>query len=447
MNPTPASGRVVRTLTDLALVRRLVSAVAGLILCSTATAGAAVAAANGDSLNWNGGADASWTNTNPDWFDTNVGRSVNLAKISGSQGDTFSFAFPGAGTNSTVAPTTMNVGTSSDTSGLLFGVSNLSFAQGFNSTNTTTLGSGRTDGLANSLNFVSGWTISDQATSGTVTVQTSNVNNYGLYFTLNGTGTVNVASGATVALNVAISDGSTAGGINLTGGGTLILTCPNELTNYSAGTTASAGTLVVNGLYSTGSGTVTANIGSVLAGTGSITGATTVNSGATLSPGTTVGAIANLKFGGNLTLNGTLTVDLMGGGTTAGVNNDSINVGGTLTLNPTSSQLAIGSVSNRASLAIGQTFYLFLDAGITPVVGSFENALEGGTVTDSYGDTFTVSYLANGDSGTLGNDISLTVASLGSAVPEPSACVSFAAGVVLVGWIAGRRKINAAAGR
>ena len=88
----------------------------------------------------------------------------------------------------------------------------------------------------------------------------------------------------------------------------------------------------------------------------------------------------------------------------------------------------LGSV-NPAGLAIGQTFYLLLNDGVDPVVGTFNGLLNGAVVTDSFGDTYTISYFANGDGGTVGNDVSLTVASV---VPEPSAvigCLCGAAGI------------------
>ena len=56
---------------------------------------------------------------------------------------------------------------------------------------------------------------------------------------------------------------------------------------YSGGTVVDAGTLTVNNVSGsgTGSGAVTVNTGATLAGTGSISGATTINSGATNAPG------------------------------------------------------------------------------------------------------------------------------------------------------------------
>ena len=77
---------------------------------------------------------------------------------------------------------------------------------------------------------------------------------------------------------------------------------------------------------------------------------------------------------------------------------------------------------------------------MTPVVGTFENALApGATISDSYGDSFTVSYTANGDGGASGNDVSLTVATV--AAPEPSAFVGGLAGLaVVVGCLRFRRR-------
>ncbi len=65
--------------------------------------------------------------------------------------------------------------------------------------------------------------------------------------------------------------------------------------------------------------------------------------------------------------------------------------------------------------------------GLDPVVGTFQNLAQGATVRDNLGDSFTISYLDNGDGGTLGNDVSLTVTGV---VPEPSTWALLGLGVV-----------------
>jgi hypothetical protein len=66
-----------------------------------------------------------------------------------------------------------------------------------------------------------------------------------------------------------------------------------------------------------------------------------------------------------------------------------------------------------------------LTAGSNTLTGAFSNA-PGGILT-SDGLTFTVNYGANGDSGPVANDVSLTVL----AVPEPSAGLIAACGLGL----------------
>ena len=414
------------------------------------------AQASGDDLDWIGGtANTSWTAPGNLWDDitqlgTGGGTPVSLSAASGNQGLTYGLFFIGGGnpTFGTVAPTTLDVTTNADRSGQLLGVDYLSFTSDFNPTTTMTLASGRTDGLATSLNFVSGWTINDRATSGTVTFNTSSTNNYGLYFTLNGAGSISNAAGSSVVINLALTDGTSAGSITKTDAGKLTINATGSViggNNYSGGTTVNGGTLVTVGSYATGTGAVTvSNAGSTLAGSGIIAGAVTVNSGAILSPGVSANSIASLQLGGSgvtsgLTLNGVLAIDILGGGTTAGVNNDELSVKGIVTLNATSSQLVLNAI-NPAGLAIGQKFYLVLNDGTDPVIGTFEGLLQGATVTDSAGDTYTINYLDNGDGGgigTVGNDISLTVTSV---VPEPSACVLLSAGLAGLALTVRRRR-------
>ncbi len=93
---------------------------------------------------------------------------------------------------------------------------------------------------------------------------------------------------------------------------------------YSGGTIVSNGTLTVNNTTGSGTGTgsVTVRNGAKLAGVGSISGATTINSGGILAPGDRVGT---LKCTGSLTLNtgSILQFDL-------GSTSDLVTVGGAL---------------------------------------------------------------------------------------------------------------------
>ena len=286
--------------------------------------------------------------------------------------------------------------------------------------------------------------------SGTVTfVPTVNGGNNILYFTLAGTITFNPNAGSSLVLAVSIGDGTSMGSFSQTGAGTVTLAGSNS---YTGTTTATAGTLYLTGGSSvtsaTGSGALTvSNTGTVLAGTGVADSNTTVNAGAILSPGLGGNTVSTLKLGGGgstsvgLTLNGTLRVDIVGGGTTAGVNNDQIQVAGNLVLNATSSQIVLGSVK-PAGLALGQRFFLILSSGSLPVVGTFEGLAQGATITDAAGDTYTISYTANGDGGTLGNDVALTVTGV---VPEPSAWGMVGlGGAALLGWGSRRRRARPA---
>ena len=322
------------------------------LLCARPAGLHAQTATSGDVLDWDGGTSVtSWTDATTPWYDATKGGSVSLGDLSGNQGKTYSYVFNGSGTNTTAAPTAMSIGDNSSSTLPVLGVNALTFNDGFAANNTMTVGSGQSNGLAESMNFASGWALTDNASSGAVTFNTSTTANYGLYFTLGGNGTVSVNTGASVVLNVVVSDTSGGYSVTKTGGGSLTLSPASNIgNNYSGGTTVSGGTLIVSGSNSpTGTGAVTvSNAGSVLAGSGMILGATTINSGATLSPGTSASPVATMTVGDGTTsglrLNGNLQVDLVGGGTTAGTNNDQVGVNGLLTINPLTSNLVIGSV-------------------------------------------------------------------------------------------------------
>ncbi|MDZ7617745.1 MAG: autotransporter-associated beta strand repeat-containing protein [Patescibacteria group bacterium] len=101
-------------------------------------------------------------------------------------------------------------------------------------------------------------------------------------------GTPQVAANKHIQLLGTISG---SGGLTKTGDGTLTLRGDNS---YTGGTSVSAGTLLVNNTSGsgTGSGAVTINSGATLGGTGALGGAVTVRSGGWLRPGASPGVLA-----------------------------------------------------------------------------------------------------------------------------------------------------------
>lgn len=153
-----------------------------------------------------------------------------------------------------------------------------------------------------------------------------------------------------------IQNGSaTSFSVSKTNAGVLTLSGTNI---FTGGTTNWRGTLFVNGSLA---GPVAVNSG-FLSGTGAVAGATVLQSGAELSPGTAVASsIGTLSFGNNLTLapGSTTYLEINAGSNT----NDQLNVAGTLTCGGSL------NVANLAgTLAAGQSFNLF-NAGT--VAGNF----------------------------------------------------------------------------
>jgi autotransporter-associated beta strand protein len=139
--------------------------------------------------------------------------------------------------------------------------------------------------------------------------------------------------------------------------GTLTLTGTNS---YSGNTTVSNGTLLVNNPTGSGTGTgaVTIN-GGALGGTGIISGVVTNNAGGTLSPGTSIGT---LTINGNLTLKpgSTNTFEVNGSTPT----NDVVVLGAGVTYG------GVLNIVTNGTFTAGQTFKLFSGAGATNV-GNF----------------------------------------------------------------------------
>ncbi|WP_333679962.1 autotransporter-associated beta strand repeat-containing protein [Dyella sp.] len=133
------------------------------------------------------------------------------------------------------------------------------------------------------------------------------------------------------------SDTNTFGGV-ISGRGAVVqagsgITMLNGTNTYTGSTTVQAGTLLVNGDQSAATGLATVQGGATLGGTGTLGGDVTLASGATLSPGN-IGAAGTLTINGNLQLNSGATLDYQFGqaGTAGGALNDLTAVHGNLTL-------------------------------------------------------------------------------------------------------------------
>lgn len=118
------------------------------------------------------------------------------------------------------------------------GAQSINFANNFNGTNTALVGNGAASAVV--FTFDSGWSFTNNATSGTVTFNPTNGGTGALTFKLNGSGTVSVASGGTLAWNTIIADGTSTGAISKSGTGTLVLGGANT---YTGGVAINAGTL------------------------------------------------------------------------------------------------------------------------------------------------------------------------------------------------------------
>lgn len=246
---------------------------------------------------------------------------------------------------------------------------------------------------------------------------------------------INIDSTGGITVSSVIKDG-TGSHISKGGTGSGVLTFSGANT-YTGGTAVSSGTLLV--INTTGSGTGTGsvvvnNAGSVLAGgttngAGGISGSVAINPGATLSPGTSGSGAGNTAIlnTGALTLvtASNFNVDL--NGTTAGTGYDQLKVTGLVNVSGSNLAVTVGG-----SLAIGNKFFITLNDGTDLVTGTFA---QGATVTANNGYTFLINYLDNGDGGTVGNDISLTLTS----IPEASTWIGAALALGAIGFTQRRR--------
>jgi autotransporter-associated beta strand protein len=238
--------------------------------------------------------------------------------------------------------------------------------------------------------------------------------------------TVNHSTAATTDLTVTAAISGSGGALVKAGNGTLDLAGTNT---YNGGTTVSAGTLLVSGSIT---GATSVQSGATLGGTGTISGAVTVGSGGTLAPGRTTGT---LDVNG-LTLGAGSTLKLELGGATAGDGSgfyDQVNMtnaGGSISLDGTTAitlSLQSGYVPQSSDV-----FFILNRADAGAFSTTFAGAAEGATIDFGNGVSGQITYLANWNFGTGtgvltgGNDVALYNLSV---APEPGTASSLLIGI------------------
>jgi autotransporter-associated beta strand protein len=138
---------------------------------------------------------------------------------------------------------------------------------------------------------------------------------------------------------------SGTGAVDQNGSGTVVL---NGVNTYSGATTLNAGTLLVNNTTGsgTGSGAATVNNTATLGGNGTISGTLTVASGGRVEPGVAAASVGTLKIGGDVTFESGSTYEVEIGSSTSC---DKLDLKGTgaLTLGDGVSVLDIGAVTGE----------------------------------------------------------------------------------------------------
>uniref|UniRef100_UPI004039C8D5 autotransporter-associated beta strand repeat-containing protein n=1 Tax=Variovorax sp. BK018 TaxID=3450241 RepID=UPI004039C8D5 len=174
----------------------------------------------------------------------------------------------------------------------------------------------------------------------------------------------------------------TGGSVVKVGSGTLVLSGANT---YTGGTTVSAGTLRVNNIVgsATGTGAVLIQSGATLGGSGTIAGAVTVANGASVNPGNSPGTLTV----GSLSLNAgsVLNYELGQAGVAGGPLNDLINVNGNLQLDGTL------NVAQSAGGTFGAGVYRLMNYGGTLT----DNGLDVGTAPTDASQMFVQTSVAN----------------------------------------------------
>ena len=198
------------------------------------------------------------------------------------------------------------------------------------------------------------------------------------------------------------SGGSGTGALSKIGNGTLTL---NGASVYTAGTTVSAGTLVVANTSgsATGTGAVSVTSGT-LGGSGIIAGAVTVGTGsgngAFLAPAHGGNKQLTLTIQGSLTFNSNATYTYTFKAKRNRSKIDKVVANGVTINNGAMINL---SGTTQGHLTQGTTLTLIKNTAATPITGTFSNLPDGGIVNVN-GNNLQASY-----SGGDGNDLTLTV--------------------------------------
>ena len=241
---------------------------------------------------------------------------------------------------------------------------------------------------------------------------------------LGGTDTLAVGNGGANTYAGILRDGSTrALALHKTGAGTLSLT--NNGHTFTGGTTVSGGKLRVDGTI----GAVTVQDGGTLGGSGTV-GAVIVQNGGTLAPGSSP-AIFNTAA---LNLNSGAHLAMEINGVTAGSTYDRVVTSGAVNLNADAGTGAILDLTLGYVPSVGDLFFLIVNGDSGSTLGTFATLPNLDTVflvSSANSQTYEaeVTYFANlgTNSFTGGNDFAVRI------VPEPTSCLLFASGALLLG--------------
>ncbi|MFT5327108.1 MAG: autotransporter-associated beta strand protein, partial [Planctomycetaceae bacterium] len=237
-------------------------------------------------------------------------------------------------------------------------------------------------------------------------------------------GTLSIDGFETIALNVAALDISNAvtgtNGIDKRGTGTLTLSGASTFTGPSIVT---AGTLQVDGSTASGAN-FTVQSSTSLTGSGTLGGAVSVASGATLSPGVFgPGALGT----GALTLSSGSTFDVQIASDTPGDGYDQVSVTGAVNVSG-----ATLEVDDTGFTATGQEQIILIDNdGSDTVTGTFDGLAEGVVFTVG-GRLFEITYVGgDGNDVVLLSDVTAPMANIVDVTPDPR---SIPAGIVTVNF-------------